>query len=554
MGARSRIKPLRPIAESFVVAPPTGTSTLTRLNPTPAEAVALRRVGTYLGRLFRTDVVARIRIGRVPAALNGRTERKRTLTARSSSRWAGAITRASEDQYQLGMRALADELSTLESATRLLRNRLAEPLHDAAVTNEPPVVEPVRKAVVGYRNVREHAAKTVRLHVLETRLAAAVDRRNAGHPRVVLGGWKLWRNRQNVDLAGLTVARWRDLWDAARMFLTADGETGAPFGNQTIRVETGGAVVIKVPTDLVPVLGAKLRLAVPVGFVLRGQEWADRVANRQAIRYDIVYDAAKGLWFLRASWSYRDAAPTPPLAALRSGRIIGVDLNAENLTAGIIDPSGNPVGTPTIIPLLVAGLPTTVRDGHLRAAISELLNQAGAAGAGTIAIENLNFTDARATGRETMGRGARGKKFRRTVAGIPTGKFRNRLTAMAANRGIHIIAVDPAYTSRWGGQHWSVPLRQRTSDRSVTRHQAAAVAIGRRAHGLRITRRADGARTQQRMSPDTTATPTRHPETRAPNTAETGPTRHRPPRFGRLTGNQPSDHTPTTVRGGYDQH
>lgn len=314
------------------------------------------------------------------------------------------------------------------------------------------------------------------------------------------------------------------------MFLTADGETGAPFGNQTIRVETDGIVVVKVPADLVPVLGGKLRLAVPVGFVLRGEEWADRVARQHAIRYDITFDTVKGHWFLRASWSYGTATPTPPLAALQAGRIIGVDLNADHLTAGIIDVSGNPVGVPTIIPLLVAGLPATTRDGHLRATITELLDHAETVGAGAIAIENLNFVDARSTGRETMGRGARGKKFRRTVAGIPTGKFRDRITAMAANRGIHIIAVDPAYTSRWGDQHWSIPLRQRTSDQTVTRHQAAAVAIGRRAHGHRIKRRADGIRTQQRMSPDLTATPDRNPETCAPHKAETGPTRHRPPK------------------------
>jgi hypothetical protein len=34
--------------------------------------------------------------------------------------------------------------------------------------------------------------------------------------------------------------------------------------------------------------------------------------------------------------------------------------------------------------------------------------------------------------------------------GIPTGKFRNRLVQMAHNAGLPVIAVDPAYTSRWG--------------------------------------------------------------------------------------------------------
>jgi transposase len=69
-------------------------------------------------------------------------------------------------------------------------------------------------------------------------------------------------------------------------------------------------------------------------------------------------------------------------------------------------------------------------------------------------VEDLDFADARATGRETMGRGRRGKRFRRTVAGIPTGVFRNRLSAQAAAAGIALWAVNPAYSSVWGDAHW----------------------------------------------------------------------------------------------------
>ena len=35
---------------------------------------------------------------------------------------------------------------------------------------------------------------------------------------------------------------------------------------------------------------------------------------------------------------------------------------------------------------------------------------------------------------------------------------------MAARRGIAVIGVDPACTSRWGNQHWRKPLQQQTSD------------------------------------------------------------------------------------------
>ena len=79
-------------------------------------------------------------------------------------------------------------------------------------------------------------------------------------------------------------------------------------------------------------------------------------------------------------------------------------------------------------------------------------------------IEDLDFTDAREQGREHYGnrpsRGWRGRGFRRLVAGIPTGKFRDRLTQMAANVGLSVIAVDPAYTSRWGREHWLTPLQK----------------------------------------------------------------------------------------------
>jgi hypothetical protein len=129
-----------------------------------------------------------------------------------------------------------------------------------------------------------------------------------------------------------------------------------------------------------------------------------------------------------------------------------------------------------------------------------------------VIIENLDFADARAVGRDTMGRGRRGKRFRRTVAGIPTTKFRTRLTAMATRRGIAIIGIDPAYTSKWGAQHWIKPLQQQTSE-TVTRHHGAATAIGRRGLGQAIRRRPAGPRNGQRTVAGTPpARPERQPD------------------------------------------
>jgi hypothetical protein len=89
----------------------------------------------------------------------------------------------------------------------------------------------------------------------------------------------------------------------------------------------------------------------------------------------------------------------------------------------VLDSSGNPVGEPATIAVDTAGLKAPRRDGRVRAAISALLDHAQRQDCAAIVVENLDFADARATGRETLGRGRRGRRFRRTVAGMPTAKF-----------------------------------------------------------------------------------------------------------------------------------
>ncbi len=87
------------------------------------------------------------------------------------------------------------------------------------------------------------------------------------------------------------------------------------------------------------------------------------------------------------------------------------------------------------------------------------------------------------------------------MAGIPTARFRGRLTQMAANQGLAMIVVDPAYTSRWGAEHWLAPLREHDTA-SASGHHAAAVVIGRRAHGYKARRRAGVTAADQPDSQD----------------------------------------------------
>lgn len=508
----SSSKPLRRIAPPVVAAGPSGKRFRTRLHLSPAEAAALTEIGQFLGSLYRRELADRIRLGRMDRKAQSvwRAERKRALTAMSSSRWAGAITRAVEDQYQLGMRALGAHVGDLQSAIEVLEQRCA--LRPGQTAAQDTAGGGRRRPRRGYATAGERFSKTRRLACLRQRLVAVQADLAAGHPAVTVGGKRLWRNRHNLAAAGIDESGWRARWDAARLFMTADGESGIIGGNLTIRVDDQGRLRLKVPAALVGTYGTHLQVGAPVRFSHGGADLAARIAGRNAVRYDLSVDASRGRWYLDASWAITAQQPAE-LDQLRQGRVLGVDLNADHLASCVLDSSGNPVAHPVTIGVQVRGLRASRRDGRVRAAITALLDTAGQHGCSAVVVENLNFADARSTGRETMGRGQRGKTFRRTVAGIPTAKFRDRLTAMATRRGIAVIGVDPAYTSKWGDQHWRQPLQQQTSD-PVTRHHGAAAAIGRRGLGKPIRRRPAGPRTQQRMGAGTPpARPVRTPRT-----------------------------------------
>ncbi|MEU6296005.1 hypothetical protein [Streptomyces erythrochromogenes] len=445
------------------------------------DAEVLRVVGGFLGALARADLVERVRIGIVPAKENRRAERKRALTARSSSRWAGSITRASEDQYQLSLRCLFDERASLRRTIRRIEERLAVACGQRAA------------GVRGYPDQAERTQKRRRLQRLTERLAQVERLIVTAHPAIVVGGRRLLKARHQLADAGVTKVEWRERWDARRRFLTADGESGAPHGNYTITVEpVSGSVTLTLPEPLRHLANAprgRYRLACTVAFTHRKDEWLDRVSAHRSVRYDITHDPVRDRWYLAASWSSPQAPlPTPTDLAASGARLLAVDLNADHFAACVVDTHGNPVGEPVTVPAHLTG-PASRRDGRLRAAVTELIKLARAHGCAGLAVENLGFADARAVGRETMGRGKGGKAFRRAVAGLPTRRFRERLRGMAHHAGLVVVAVDPSYTSRWGGRYWQVPLRQQSRTVVVTGHHAAAVAIGRRALGHGVRRR-----------------------------------------------------------------
>ncbi|WP_420882680.1 IS200/IS605 family accessory protein TnpB-related protein [Streptomyces noursei] len=473
---------LRELTDPFVVPGPSGLAVRARLRVSETDAAVLRKVGAFLGSLAAHDLAVRCRQALEHDATSW-ARRKRELSEVSSARWAGSITKATHDQWSLARRCQAAEKGWLRGQIARIEARLARPLGARADKRE--------RLPRGYGSRAEWHAKSRRLHVLRDRLAGLEADWAAGRVHVVRGGKQPARLRHRLYEAGLDERAWRERWHAARMFLAADGESGKRLGNETIRITETGQVAIKLPAILAHLANAphgRYILQATAQFRHRGEEWADRITNNRAVAYRIHLDTVRSRWYVTASWQRTPVPPLPLEAALARG-LVAVDMNDDHLAAWHLDMHGNPVGEPRRFFYDLSGS-TSHRDAQIRHALTRLLHHTRRCGAAAIAIEDLDFTDGKT--REKYGRN---KRFRRLISRFPTARLKARLTTMAAEQGVAIVAVDPAYTSRWGAQHWQQPLT--TTTRKTSRHDAAAVAIGRRALGHPIRRRTAPPRTHQ---------------------------------------------------------
>ncbi|MGW9033279.1 IS200/IS605 family accessory protein TnpB-related protein, partial [Streptomyces sp. NPDC055722] len=383
-----------------------------------------------------------------------------------------SITKATHDQWALSRRAQLAHIRSLEAGIKTIAHRLSLPVGERGSKRAPG----------GYRTRQEWFQKSRRLRLLKDRLERERADHEVGRVRVVRGGKRLLHTRHHLEAAQLTEHAWRQRWEAERWFLQADGESGKRFGNETIRVTSEGEVSLKLPAPLAHLANAphgRYVLASTAVFHHRSEEWVDRVSTNRSVAYRIHYDTGRSRWYLTASWTI-PPIKTVPLSHARAGGLIGVDTNADHLAAWRLDAHGNPVGEPRRFVYDLSGT-ANHRDAQVRHALIRLLHWAKRHGV-SIAIEDLDFG-----AEKTREKHGRQRRFRQVISGMPVSKLRARLVSMAAELGVTIVAVDPAYTSRWGAQHWLGPLTHAT--RKTTRHDAAGIAIGRRALGHRIRRR-----------------------------------------------------------------
>ena len=404
----------------------------------------------------------------------------------------------------------------------------------------------------GYLSEHERVMKCRRLAVLTAELAAVKARRASRDYHVVLGGRKLANSRHHLDRSDLAAARWQADWQRGRAWLGSVGNAGVLGGNPCLSLRRDDPdrpgdwfLTVSVPRPVQARFGcgSQVRLASPVPLAHHRAELEDRLASRAAVRADVHFAVdARGREraMLRLGWVRKAAAQgagdggdlTNParssvltLQQARLGGVVAADLNADHLAAARVDQAGNPVGRPVRIPLKLKGLPAALRDARLREAITALIEFAHRTGARAIVVEELGFAQ-----EKTREKHGRNKTFRATISGFPTLAFKTRLVAMCTTAGLTVITVDPRYTSKVGGRDWQRVLdggargakattattatvgvaiagavAAATPTTKATRHEGAAVAIGRRglALGLKAGKRTPGraATPQNRPAP-----------------------------------------------------
>jgi hypothetical protein len=197
------------------------------------------------------------------------------LTAESSSRWANAIFGANDDQYRLARDAQYRHIVGLRAAISTIEKRLAQPTSDTLTGDERKARRKSRTSK-GYATQVERFHKQQRLQVLAAELDRATSDRDHDRVRVVDGGKRLVKTRQNLDAAQLTPLQWREQWDCARYRITANGSGDEPFGNLTITVSPGGEVSVRLPKPLehlANVPRGRYVLSARAVFAYRAPEW-----------------------------------------------------------------------------------------------------------------------------------------------------------------------------------------------------------------------------------------------------------------------------------------
>jgi hypothetical protein len=207
----SHTRKLRKIAASFVVAPPDGARVRTHLMADGRDGEVLWALWAHLGQRASSDLACRVKEGSLDAKTNTRSQkaRKQQLTAASSSRCTGAITRTTEDAYGLATCNLQAEKVSLQVRIKKISRRVKVPASEK------------KHKVYGYVTRRSAGRK-------EAPPGPVLSSRRGRCPAQLRPPEHLpWRQvageePPQLGTTGQSERQWRKEWESSRLFITAE--------------------------------------------------------------------------------------------------------------------------------------------------------------------------------------------------------------------------------------------------------------------------------------------------------------------------------------------
>jgi IS605 OrfB family transposase len=315
-----------------------------------------------------------------------------------------------------------------------------------------------------------------RLAILETKLAKA--RSLAVDPTICFGSKKLFR--EQFDLKGngyADHAEWLGAWKAARSAqFTLDGNSSMSGGNQFARLRLRGNgrfdLELRLPKALAHLATRTFKVSgKTISCVdLRGLSFnhgnaviEQALADHKPVTVKFLRDAKS--WKVMVSVDHATKRKSPDF----SGGALGVDLNAEHVSAALVDRDGNPVEV-YHFPCVTYGKTSDQSQDAIRKVAAEIAALAERLGVPVVS-ELLDFSEKKKTLKD-----AKDARYARMLSSFSYSAFGKALASACARQGVTLRRVNPAYTSIIG----RVKFARRYG---LSVHEAASVTIARRAMG-----------------------------------------------------------------------
>jgi IS605 OrfB family transposase len=317
--------------------------------------------------------------------------------------------------------------------------------------------------------------KEQRLTSLEKKLSDLERNCKNGKVRICFGSNRLFRKQFALKENGYqSHNEWLLDWKKSRnntfFCLGSKDETG---GNQTCTLTADGTLRLRVPNILTKKYGH--HIVIPAVRFPYGQEQID-LAVKSGTAISHRFTRGRKGWYLHTTIDLPKA--TLVTRKVKEVGAVSVDINEKEIAVAETDRFGNYRDSMTY-PACVRDLSTDQTIALYADICKKIVARAGEAGK-PIVLEDLDFARKKAILRE------QGASYSRMLSGFAYSTSISLLKRRAAKEGVFAREVNPAFTSVIGKTNYM-------NRYGITPHEAAAVAIARRAQGF--SERPDRSRT-----------------------------------------------------------